>query len=161
MQLNEIQDNPGARKGRMRIGRGVGSGKGKTGGRGYKGQKSRTGVRIHGFEGGQMPIHRRLPKRGFKSLNRLAYTGVNIDSLQFAIEDKRIDASKPITVEELINAGLVRPNAGAVKLLGNGELTVKVTIEVHKATKSAREAVKKAGGTLTELLVSETEEAAA
>jgi large subunit ribosomal protein L15 len=151
MQLNQLQDNPGARKGKIRVGRGVGSGKGKTGGRGYKGQKSRTGVRIHGFEGGQMPIHRRLPKRGFKSINRLSYTGVNLDSLQYAIDDKRIDASKPITVDELIAAGLVRSNAAAVKLLGSGELSAKVTIEVHKATKSAREAVKNAGGSLTEL----------
>ena len=155
MQLNELQDNYGARKGRMRVGRGVGSGKGKTAGRGYKGQKSRTGVRIHGFEGGQMPIHRRLPKRGFKSLNRTEYAVVNIDALQYAIEEKRIDASKPITAETLAAAGLVRSNAPLVKLLGGGELKDKLTIEVHKATKTARAAVEKSGGKLTELLASE------
>lgn len=152
MQLNEIQDNPGARKRMMRVGRGVGSGKGKTCGRGYKGQKSRTGVSIHGFEGGQMPIHRRLPKRGFKPINRMEYATVNVDVLQAAIENKRLDASKPINVEALVAAGLVRSNAGAVKLLGNGEVTTKVTIEVHKATESARKAIAASGGTLTELL---------
>ncbi len=152
MQLNEIQDNPGARKRMMRVGRGVGSGKGKTCGRGYKGQKSRTGVSIHGFEGGQMPIHRRLPKRGFKPINRMEYATVNIDMLQDAVESKRIDGSKPITVEALVAAGMVRSSASAVKLLGNGELTSKLTIEVHKATGTARKAVEAAGGSLTELL---------
>lgn len=152
MQLNEIQDNPGARKRMMRVGRGVGSGKGKTCGRGYKGQKSRTGVSIHGFEGGQMPIHRRLPKRGFKPINRTEYSTVNVDVLQAAIENNRIDATKPITVETLVAAGLVRSSNAVVKLLGNGEVTTKVTIEVHKATEAARKAIAASGGTLTELL---------
>jgi large subunit ribosomal protein L15 len=152
MQLNELQDNPGARKRLMRVGRGVGSGKGKTCGRGYKGQKSRTGVRIHGFEGGQMPIHRRLPKRGFKSLNRVEYAQVNLDGLQWAVDNDRIDASKPVNAEVLASAGLIRPNAGAIKLLANGELKAALKIEVHKASKAARDAVQKAGGLVTELL---------
>ncbi len=151
MKLNELQDNDGARKPMMRVGRGVGSGKGKTCGRGYKGQKSRTGVRIHGFEGGQMPIHRRLPKRGFKSLNRMEYAEINLDVLQWAVENKRLDATQTIGIEQLIAAGLIRSNSSAVKLMGKGELTSKVTLEVHKATASARKAMEASGSKLTEL----------
>ncbi|MCH2546826.1 MAG: 50S ribosomal protein L15 [Alphaproteobacteria bacterium] len=146
MKLNEIKDNEGARKGRMRIGRGIGSGKGKTGGRGVKGQKSRTGVSINGFEGGQMPLFRRLPKRGFKSINRKAYEVINLSDLQRLVDEKKVDASKPLNSEILQQAGLVHNNKFGVKLLAKGELKAKVTVEVAKASAAAQEAVKKAGG---------------
>ncbi len=148
MQLNQIADNPGSRKGKMRVGRGVGSGKGKTAGRGYKGQKSRTGVSINGFEGGQTPIHRRLPKRGFKNISRVDYRVVNLGDLQRAIEAKTLDASKAIDTEALINAGIIRSNSNPVKLLSKGELKSKVTITVDKASKTAQAAVEKAGGSV-------------
>lgn len=158
MELNELKNNDGAHKGRMRIGRGIGSGKGKTGGRGYKGQTSRTGVAIKGFEGGQMPIHRRLPKRGFTNHNRKEYEPVNLSCLQKAIDNKKLDAAKPVNVETLAAAGLVRANADAVKLLAKGELKAKVQLEVHKASKAAMAAVEKAGGSVS--LLEKTEAAA-
>ncbi|MGP9811231.1 50S ribosomal protein L15 [Rhodopseudomonas palustris] len=148
MKLSEISDNPGARKKRMRIGRGIGSGKGKTGGRGGKGQTARSGVRIKGFEGGQMPLHRRLPKRGFNNIFRLEFAEINLDRLQDAIDAKTIDAGAVINAESLVAAGVLRRSRDGVRLLGRGELKSKLTIEVHGATKSAIEAVEKAGGTV-------------
>lgn len=149
MQLNEIADKEGARKNRIRVGRGMGSGKGKTCGRGVKGQKSRSGVSINGFEGGQMPIHRRLPKRGFKNHSRVEFAEVNLGDLQRAIASGKLDAKKDITREVLVAAGLVKPRDERIKLLGNGTLSVKVTISVCKASKAAVEAVEKLGGSVT------------
>lgn len=146
MELNQLTDNTGARKSRTRLGRGIGSGKGKTCARGVKGQASRSGVAINGFEGGQMPIYRRLPKRGFNNLFRKEYSTVNLNELQRAIDAKKLDVSKTITVAELIEAGVARANDNGVKLLGKGELKAKVTLEVAKASKSAITAVEKAGG---------------
>jgi large subunit ribosomal protein L15 len=147
MKLNELSDNPGARQSRTRVGRGIGSGKGKTGGRGVKGQKSRSGVAIKGFEGGQMPIYRRMPKRGFTNLFRKEFAVVNLGRLQQAIEDKRLDATKTIDTAALMAAGLVGRRVGdGVRLLANGELKTKVTIDVAGASKAAVEAVEKAGG---------------
>ncbi|MBI5127847.1 MAG: 50S ribosomal protein L15 [Rhodopseudomonas palustris] len=148
MKLDEISDNPGARKKRMRIGRGIGSGKGKTGGRGGKGQTARSGVRIKGFEGGQMPLHRRLPKRGFNNIFRLEFSEINLDRLQEAIDAKTIDAGAVINAESLVAAGVLRRSRDGVRLLGRGELKSKLAIEVHGATKSAIEAVEKAGGSV-------------
>lgn len=149
MKLNELRDNDGAKKNRKRVGRGIGSGTGKTAGRGHKGQKSRSGVAIKGFEGGQMPINRRLPKRGFTNANRVEYSTVNTGDLQRAIDDKRIKTSDKLDETFLVEKGLVRKNANGVKLLAKGELKAKLTIEVTKASKAAEEAVKKAGGTLS------------
>lgn len=149
MKLNELSDNPGAKKGRMRVGRGIGSGKGKTGGRGVKGQKSRTGVAIKGFEGGQMPIYRRLPKRGFKNLFGKDYAEVNLGRLQKAIDAGKIDASKDVDAAALAAAGLVREAALPVSLLAKGALTTKVTITVARASKGAVAAVEAAGGSVT------------
>jgi len=147
MKLNELSDNPGARKERTRVGRGTGSGKGKTAGRGVKGQKSRSGVSIKGFEGGQMPIYRRMPKRGFKNPFRKEFVVVNLGRLQQAIDDKRIDAKKTVDTAALMAAGLVGRRVGdGVRLLANGELKAKVTVEVAGASKAAVEAVEKAGG---------------
>jgi large subunit ribosomal protein L15 len=149
MKLNEIADNAGARKDRMRIGRGIGSGKGKTGGRGGKGQTARTGVSIKGFEGGQMPLHRRLPKRGFrnspfaKKLNE-----VNLDRVQGAIDAGKLDAGATIDTDALVKAGVLRRAKDGVRLLGRGELKGKVSFEVYGASKSAVSAVEKAGGTV-------------
>lgn len=149
MKLDEIRDNPGARKSRMRVGRGIGSGKGKTGGRGVKGQKARTGVAIKGFEGGQMPLHRRLPKRGFTNIFALDFNEVSIGAIQAAVEAGKLDAGKPVTEAALVAGGLLRRAKDGVRVLGNGELTVKVTLEVAYATKSAAAAVEKAGGVVT------------
>ena len=146
MKLNELRDNEGARTNRTRVGRGEGSGKGKTAGRGQKGQKSRSGVALVGFEGGQMPLYRRVPKRGFRNLFRKNYEIVNLDRLQKAIDDKKLDASVVITAETMAAAGLVSNNRDGVRLLGKGELISKVTIEVVGATKSAVAAVEKVGG---------------
>lgn len=151
MRLNEIADNPGSRKGRMRIGRGIGSGKGKTGGRGVKGQKARTGVRIKGFEGGQMPIHRRLPKRGFKSPFRIQYEPLNLDRLQAAIDSGRLDVSGPVDEAALQAAGVVGGKGAGVRLLARGELNSKVTLAVQAASAAAVAAVEKAGGAVTQL----------
>lgn len=149
MKLNELTDNPGARQSRSRVGRGIGSGKGKTAGRGMKGQKSRSGVAIKGFEGGQMPIYRRLPKRGFNSRNRQEYNVVNLSSLQRAVDAKRLDAKKDVTAEALLEAGLIRANGNPVKLLAKGEIKAKLTITADKASKAAVEAIEKAGGSVT------------
>jgi len=148
MKLSDIADNAGSRKKRMRIGRGIGSGKGKTGGRGGKGQTARSGVRIKGFEGGQMPLHRRLPKRGFTNIFRLELTEINLDRLQDAIDAKAIDAGKLINAEALVEAGVLRRSRDGLRLLGRGELKAKINIEVHGATKSAIAAVEKAGGSI-------------
>ncbi|MEQ1705067.1 MAG: 50S ribosomal protein L15 [Rickettsiales bacterium] len=149
MQLNELQDNKGARHRKMRVGRGIGSGKGKTSGRGGKGQTARTGVRINGFEGGQTPIHRRLPKRGFNNYTRHEYETVNLGAIQKAVDAGTLDAKKNITIDELKNAGLVRKAATEVKLLAKGAITAKITIDVHFASASAKEAVEKSGGKVT------------
>ena len=149
MKLNEIADNKGARHRKMIVGRGIGSGKGKTAGRGYKGQKSRTGVSINGFEGGQMPLHRRLPKRGFTNHMRIEFEVFNLADLQRAIDAKTLDGKKEVTKEMLKEAGLIRSSKSPVKLLGNGELKTKVALTVDKASKTAIAAVEKAGGSVT------------
>ncbi len=151
MKLNQLSDMPGARTTRKRVGRGTGSGTGKTASRGQKGQKSRSGVAIKGFEGGQMPIHRRLPKRGFKNLFSTNYVAVNIGRVQTAIDAKKLDPSKPVTVEALCAAGVVRRPKDGVRLLANGELKAKLAVEVAGASKAAVEAVEKAGGKVTVL----------
>jgi large subunit ribosomal protein L15 len=148
MKLSEIADNAGSRKKRMRVGRGIGSGKGKQSGRGGKGQTARTGVRIKGFEGGQMPLHRRLPKRGFNNVFRVEYAEINLDRLQEAIDAKAIDAGQAISAETLVKAGVLRRSKAGVRLLGRGEIKAKINIEVHGASKSAIEAVEKAGGSV-------------
>ncbi len=148
MQLNEIKDKHGSRKSRVRIGRGIGSGVGKTGGRGGKGQTARSGVAIGGFEGGQMPLHRRLPKRGFNKWRRKDYNEINIGTLQQAIDDKRIDGSKPLDIEALVTAGLLRRGKDGLRLLGGGEIKAKLSLTVDHATASARAAVEKAGGSV-------------
>jgi large subunit ribosomal protein L15 len=148
MKLSDIADNAGSRKKRMRVGRGIGSGKGKTSGRGGKGQTARSGVRIKGFEGGQMPLHRRLPKRGFTNIFRLEFVEINLDRLQQAIDAKRFDAKDTVTAESLVKAGVLRRSRDGVRLLGRGELKAKLNIEVHGASKSAIAAVEKAGGSV-------------
>lgn len=161
MRLNEIKDNAGASKSRVRIGRGIGSGVGKTGGRGGKGQTARSGVAIGGFEGGQMPLHRRLPKRGFNKWRRKDFNEINLGALQKAIDDKRVDAAQPITVASLVENGVLRRPKDGLRLLGTGELKAKVAITVDHATASAKAAVEKAGGsvTLIEKKVLEADEA--
>ncbi|MGE0829994.1 MAG: 50S ribosomal protein L15 [Hyphomonadaceae bacterium] len=149
MRLNDLRDNPGASKKLMRVGRGVGSGKGKTGGRGVKGQKSRRGVSINGFEGGQMPIHMRMPKRGFNAPAGPKLAWVNLGRLQKAIDAKKLDASAEITEAALAEAGLVRRKNDGVRLLAQGALKAKVKIVVTGASAAAIEAVKKAGGDIT------------
>lgn len=148
MRLNQIKDNPGSRKERVRIGRGIGSGMGKQGGRGGKGQTARSGVRLGGFEGGQMPLHRRLPKRGFKSMNRKDWNEINLGDLQGAIDTKRIDASKPVDITTLVAAGVIRRPLDGLRILGEGELTTKVSITANHATAKAREVIEKAGGSI-------------
>jgi large subunit ribosomal protein L15 len=148
MKLSDIADNAGSRKKRMRVGRGIGSGKGKTSGRGGKGQTARSGVRIKGFEGGQMPLHRRLPKRGFNNVFRVEYAELNLDRIQQAIDAKTLDAGAAMNAESLVKAGVVRRPKGGVRLLGRGEIKAKINIEVHGASKSAVAAVEKAGGTV-------------
>lgn len=149
MRLNELSDNKGARKARTRVGRGPGSGKGTTAGRGDKGQKSRSGVAIKGFEGGQMPIYRRLPKRGFNNIFSKDYNVVNIGRIQQAVDAKKLDPKNPITIDALLEAGVIGKRRDGVRVLGKGELTAKVTLEVSGASKSAVEAVEKAGGSIT------------
>jgi len=150
MKLNELRDNPGARLKSKRLGRGIGSGKGKTSGKGVKGQKAREGVSLNGFEGGQLPIYRRLPKRGFKNIFRKEYAPVNVGSVQAAIEAGRIDASQPVTEEVLTLAGLVSgTKISGVRLLARGELTKAVNITVSGASATAIAAVEKAGGSVT------------
>jgi large subunit ribosomal protein L15 len=157
MKLNEIKDKDGATKARIRVGRGIGSGKGKQAGRGGKGQTARSGVRIKGFEGGQMPLHRRLPKRGFTPPSPRDLNEVNLGRIQAAIDAGKLDATRPIDVAALIEAGVVgRPRDG-VKILGNGELKAKADFEVYGASKSAVEAIEKAGGSVKTLAAPATE----
>ncbi|HVV33771.1 MAG TPA: 50S ribosomal protein L15 [Vitreimonas sp.] len=160
MKLNELRDNPGSSPKLMRVARGVGSGKGKTAGRGVKGQKSRRGVSINGFEGGQMSLHMRMPKRGFNPLNGKRTQWINLGSLQKAIDNKVLDASMEINEDTLIEAGLIRRKKDGIRLLARGELKTKVNLVLTGASASAVEAVKKAGGSVT-LLNPPAEEAAA
>src|SRR3974390_1795966 len=146
MKLNEIADNAGARQARMRVGRGIGSGKGKTGGRGGKGQAGRPGVRIKGFEGGQMPLHRRLPKRGFNNIFALDLNVINLDRIQAAIDRGALDTKDTLDVETLVKGGVLRRAKDGVRLLGRGEIKAPVQMSVHGASKSAIAAVEKAGG---------------
>ncbi|MCF3629400.1 50S ribosomal protein L15 [Alphaproteobacteria bacterium LMO-S08] len=148
MRLNEISDNLGATRPRKRVGRGIASGTGKTSGKGMKGQKSRSGVSLLGFEGGQMPIYRRLPKRGFKNPFSKDFAELNVGLLQEAIDAKRIDGSKTLTTAMLVEAGVAKKRKDGVRLLGHGELKAKVTLEIESATKGAIAAVEKAGGTV-------------
>jgi large subunit ribosomal protein L15 len=149
MKLNQIADRPGARKKRMRIGRGIGSGMGKTGGRGGKGQTARTGVRIKGFEGGQMPLHRRLPKRGFRNTAfAVKLNEINLGKVQVAIDAGLIDLKAPVDGAAMVKAGLMRREKDGVKLLGNGEFKAKADFAVYGASKSAKEAIEKAGGSV-------------
>lgn len=147
MKLNELSDAPGATKNRKRVGRGIGSGSGKTGGRGGKGQTARSGVAINGFEGGQMPIHRRLPKRGFNNIFRKSFVEVSLDKVQAAIDAGKLDATKAVTGEALVAAGVLRRVRDGVRVLG-GTVTSAVTFEVAGASKPAVEAIEKAGGSL-------------
>jgi len=149
MRLNELSDNKGAKKNRIRVARGLGSGKGKTGGRGMKGQKSRSGVSLVGKEGGQMPLYRRLPKRGFKNNFRKRLSAVNVGRLQTAIDAGVLDAKKTVDAKALVDAGVIRRVHDGVRLLANGELKAKLTIEVAGASKAALAAVEQAGGTVT------------
>ncbi|ODN68920.1 50S ribosomal protein L15 [Methylobrevis pamukkalensis] len=149
MKLNEIKDNEGATKKRMRVGRGIGSGKGKTAGRGVKGQKSRSGVAIKGFEGGQMPLHRRLPKRGFTNIFAKDFNIVSLGRVQEAIDDGLIDAGSVVTVETLKAIGVLRQLKDGVRLLSDGELTTAVSFEIAGASRAAIEAVEKLGGKVT------------
>ncbi|SUB00590.1 RRP-L15 [Pannonibacter phragmitetus] len=146
MKLNDLRDNPGSVKDRTRVGRGIGSGKGKTGGRGVKGQKSRSGVAIKGFEGGQMPLHRRLPKRGFTNIFAKDFNIVSLGRVQVALDEGKLDAKAAVTVEALKAAGIVKRIKDGVRLLADGELKAAVTFEVAGASKTAVEAVEKAGG---------------
>lgn len=148
MKLNELRDNPGATKKRMRVGRGPGSGKGKMGGRGIKGQKSRSGVAISAYEGGQMPLYQRLPKRGFNKPNRKAFAVVNLGLIEKFIAEGKLDASAPITEDALITSGLLRRKRDGVRVLAKGDIATKVTLQVTGASKSAIEAVEKAGGSV-------------
>jgi large subunit ribosomal protein L15 len=148
MRLNELKDNPGSRKFRLRIGRGIGSGMGKTGGRGGKGQTARSGARIGGFEGGQMPLHRRLPKRGFNKRNRKVWNEVSPGRLQEAVDAGRLDAALPVDVDALVKAGVLRRPLDGVRLLGGGELKVALKLTVDHATPAARTAIERAGGSV-------------
>ncbi|MCP3971381.1 MAG: 50S ribosomal protein L15 [Rhodobacteraceae bacterium] len=149
MKLNELRDNAGATKSRKRIGRGPGSGTGKTGGRGIKGQKSRSGVAINGYEGGQMPLYMRLPKRGFNKPNRKKFAVVNLGILQKFIDAKKIDAGNPVTEDVMLESGLIRRKLDGVRILAKGEFSAKVDLQVTGASASAKQAVEKAGGSLT------------
>jgi large subunit ribosomal protein L15 len=149
MKLNELRDNSGARKGRMRVGRGTSSGKGKTGGRGVKGQTSRSGVAIKGFEGGQMPLHMRLPKRGFNKPNAKKLNAVNLGTLQQAIDEGKISKGDTITAASLVASGVLRRAHDGVRILAKGELKDKLDFDVAGISKAAREAVEKLGGSVT------------
>ncbi|MEE3358324.1 MAG: 50S ribosomal protein L15 [Pseudomonadota bacterium] len=149
MKLHELRDNEGATKRKKRIGRGPGSGKGKMGGRGIKGQKSRSGVAINGYEGGQMPLYQRLPKRGFNKPNRKAYAVVNLGLIQKFVDAGKLDAGNTITEDALVASGLVRRKLDGIRVLAKGEVTAKLTLDVTGASKSAVEAVEKAGGSVT------------
>jgi large subunit ribosomal protein L15 len=149
MKLNDLRDNAGATKKRLRIGRGAGSGKGKTGGRGIKGQKSRSGVALNAYEGGQMPLYMRLPKRGFNKPNRKQFAVVNLGLIQKFVDAKKLDAKKEITEDLLVESGLVRRKLDGIRVLAKGEITAKLKLAVTGASKSAIAAVEKAGGSLT------------
>ncbi|WP_342642018.1 50S ribosomal protein L15 [Rhodoligotrophos ferricapiens] len=148
MKLNELNDNPGSRHPAKRRGRGIGSGLGKTSGHGVKGQKARSGVAINGFEGGQMPIYRRLPKRGFNNIHAKSFNEINVGRLQAAIDAKKLANDGTITVDTLVAAGILSRRLDGLRLLGSGELKAKIAIEVNHATASARAAVEKVGGTV-------------
>lgn len=160
MKLSDLSDKPGATHNSKRVGRGIGSGKGKTAGRGVKGQWARAGVAIKGFEGGQMPLHRRLPKRGFKKPFPANYVEVNLDRVQAAIDAKKLDAAQTVDAAALVAAGVVRRAKDGVRLLGRGEIKTKVTFSLAGASKSAVQAVEKAGGKV-EILAPKASEAAA
>ncbi len=149
VKLNDISDNPGASKNRMRVGRGIGSGKGKTGGRGVKGQKARTGVAVKGFEGGQMPLHRRLPKRGFHNPFPTDYNEVNLGRIQQALDAGKLDSQAVVTQESLLAAGVIAKPRDGVKILGQGALTAKLSFEVAAASKGAIATIEGAGGKVT------------
>ena len=149
MKLNEVRDNSGATKNAKRVGRGVGSGTGKTSGRGHKGQKARAGVSIYGFEGGQMPIHRRLPKRGFTNTNRVPFVVLNFNRIQSLINDNKIDPKKLINYQTLFDLGIIKTMKSKIKLLAKGEIKTKINIEVAAASNSAKEIVEKVGGSIT------------
>ena len=151
MKLNEVRDNPGSSKSRKRVGRGIGSGSGKQAGRGGKGQTARSGVRIKGFEGGQMPLHRRLPKRGFTPPNAITLNEVNLGRIQSAFDAGKLSPSEVVTVETLVKAGVLTHPRDGVKILGSGEITTKASFEVFAASKSAVAAIEKAGGALKTL----------
>ncbi len=148
MKLNQLSDNPGSRKRRMRVGRGIGSGKGKTAGRGGKGQTARTGVAINGFEGGQMPLHMRMPKRGFNNVHRLTFVEVNVGRLQAAVDSGQLKAEGTIDAAALVAAGVLRRSRDGVRLLAKGEIKTKLSLKVAGASKAAIAAVEKAGGTV-------------
>ena len=160
MKLNEVRDNPGSSKRRVRVGRGIGSGKGKQAGRGGKGQTARSGVSIKGFEGGQMPLHRRLPKRGFSPPSQAVLNEVNLGRIQIALDAGKLSAHEPVTVESLLAAGVIARPRDGVKILGSGELKAKLDFEVSAASKSAAAAIAKAGGSLKTLLAKEPAPAA-
>jgi large subunit ribosomal protein L15 len=149
MKLNEIRNNPGAHKRKLKVGRGSSSGLGKTSGRGVKGAKARTGTKVYGFEGGQMPLHMRMPKRGFNNIFANDFAEVNLGRIQKAIDEKKLDASQKITGEMLKAAGLVKRSRDGVRVLGDGKFSAKIDLEVAGASGSAREAIEKTGGTLT------------
>ncbi|MBV9330340.1 MAG: 50S ribosomal protein L15 [Alphaproteobacteria bacterium] len=149
MRLNEIRNNPGAHKRKLKVGRGSSSGLGKTSGRGVKGAKARTGTKVYGFEGGQMPLHMRVPKRGFRNIFANDFSVINLGRLQKAIDEKRLDVSQKVTEDSLRKSGLVHKSRDGVRLLGDGELKAKIDIEVAGASASARAAIEKAGGSLT------------
>ncbi|MEL6746678.1 MAG: 50S ribosomal protein L15 [Pseudomonadota bacterium] len=157
MRLNELRDNPGANKPRTRVGRGIGSGKGKTGGRGVKGQKSRSGVAIKGYEGGQMPIHMRLPKRGFNNPFRKNFALINLGKLEEAAEAGRIDATKTVTAQVLCDAGIIRRVLDGVRLVANGEVTRKFDLEVAGASATAIAAIEAKGGSVKVLVAKAAE----
>lgn len=148
MKLNELRDNEGSTHSKKRLGRGIGSGSGKTGGRGVKGQKARSGVAINGFEGGQMPLYRRLPKRGFNNIFSKHFATVSVGRIQAAIDAKKLDAKETVTAEVLVKAGVIRRVKDGVRLLSDGELTVKVAFDIAGASKAAVEKVEKAGGSV-------------
>ncbi len=148
MKLNELADIPGARKRRKRVGRGPGSGTGTTAGRGMNGQKARSGTALGAFEGGQMPIYQRLPKRGFRSRNKVRYATINLGTIQYGVESGKLDADRVIDAAVLVESGLVRRQRGGIKLLADGQLDVSVTLELQAASAAAKAAIEAAGGTL-------------
>ncbi len=159
MKLNELRDNPGARKSRMRVGRGTSSGKGKTAGRGVKGQTSRSGVAIKGFEGGQMPLHMRLPKRGFNVPNAKKLNAVNLGRLQVAVEAGKLKKGATVSAASLVEAGIIRRELDGVRILAKGALTEKLDFEVAGMSKAAQDAVEKLGGKVNILVATNTDEA--